>query len=329
MLLTATNAETATLRSSPPSEMMRRCSYCGVGILLLVARDHVHSQQRYLSISPVEVQMRVVNLHLDRSTVLEISRLRGQMIPIKRERPVTFDDPNSFVIRITSAEVAISTRTLADLLNQRVFNYRDAPLKKITISTDQGKIVEKGLMHKVMDIPFEVKGTLDVNAAGDVRLRAGRVEAAHVSAKELLHLFGGDLSKLVNLKQDRGVRIEGDDILLSPATILPPPKIEGTVTGVRVEGDRIVLTFGAATSTGLRPPFKAASYIYHRGGVLRFGKLTMTDSDLELVNYPPHSPFDFSLPDYNRQLVAGYSNNTVNHGLIVFMPDLKSLPANR
>jgi hypothetical protein len=109
---------------------MRRCSYCGVGILLLVARDHAHSQQRYLSISPVEVQMRVVNLHLDRSTVLEISRLRGQMIPIKRERPVTFDDPNSFVIRITSAEVAISTSTLADLLNQRVSNYPGAPLKK-------------------------------------------------------------------------------------------------------------------------------------------------------------------------------------------------------
>jgi len=39
-----------------------------------------------------------------------------------------------------------------------------------------------------------------------------------------------------------------------------------------------------------------------RSGVLRFGKLTMTDSDLELVNDPPGSPFDFSPSDYNVSL---------------------------
>jgi hypothetical protein len=55
----------------------------------------------------------------------------------------------------------------------------------------------------------------------------------------------------------------------------------------------------------------------------------MAGSDLELVNDPPRSPFDFSLPDYNRQHVAGYSKNTVVHGLIVFMPDLSALPTGR
>jgi hypothetical protein len=143
--------------------------------------------------------------------------------------------------------------------------------------------------------------------------------------KGLLHLFGEDLSKLINLKQDRGVKLAGDDILLDPGGMLPPPRIQGKVTGVRIEGQQIVLTFGSGAVKDLSPPFKAGSYIYHRGGVLRFGKLTMTDSDLELVNDPPHSPFDFSLPDYDRQLVAGYSKNTPAHGLVVFMPDLKSL----
>jgi hypothetical protein len=151
------------------------------------------------------------------------------------------------------------------------------------------------------------KAPLDVNAAGEVRLHAEKIEAAHISAKGLLHLFGEDLSKLINLKQDRGVRIEGNDIFLSPGKMLPPPKIEGKVIGVRIDGHRLVLTFGSADSTELTPPLKAESYIYHRRGVLRFGKLTMTDSDLELVNDPRHSPFDFSLPDYNRPLVAGYS----------------------
>jgi hypothetical protein len=50
----------------------------------------------------------------------------------------------------------------------------------------------------------------------------------------------------------------------------------------------------------------------------------MTDSDLEIVDNSPSTPFDFSLPDYNRQLVAGYSKNTLTNGLIVFMPNLST-----
>jgi hypothetical protein len=77
------------------------------------------------------------------------------------------------------------------------------------------------------------------------------------------------------------------------------------VTAVRIEGDRIVQTFGPDNTKALVPHYRARNYIYHRGGVLRFGRLTMTDSDLEIVDQSPSTPFDFSLPDYNRQLVAG------------------------
>jgi hypothetical protein len=65
--------------------------------------------------------------------------------------------------------------------------------------------------------------------------------------------------------------------------------------------------------------------MYHRGGVLRFGKLTMSDADLEIVSESQHTPFEFSLADYNRQLTAGYSKNTISHGLIVFMRDFSQL----
>ncbi len=102
-------------------------------------------------------------------------------------------------------------------------------------------------------------------------------------------------------------------------------RIEGRATAVRIEGDRIVQTFGSKNTKALVPPYKARNYIYYRGGVLRFGKLTMTDADLEIVDQSPSTPFDFSLPDYNRQLVAGYSKNTRTNGLIVFMPDLATL----
>jgi hypothetical protein len=295
-------------------------------LLLLVEGNPANSQQLVIPISPVEVQMRAVNLHLNRTTVLEVVQLRGQMTPTRREQPVTFDDVNSFTIRIRSAEIAVSSGTLSDLLNQ-VFASTGTPLRKISIDINEGKVTEKGILHKGIDMPFVIEGTLDVGATGELRLHAKHVEAAHIPVKSLMHLFGEDLSRLINIKRDRGVRFEGDDVFLDPGNLLPPPKIEGKVTKIRTEANRVILTFGSGGAKDLDPPFKAASYIYHRGGVLRFGKLTMLDSDLELVSSPPHAPFDFSLPDYNRQLVAGYSKNTSAHGLIVFMPDLKALPS--
>ena len=51
----------------------------------------------------------------------------------------------------------------------------------------------------------------------------------------------------------------------------------------------------------------------------------MNDADLEIVSESQRTPFDFSLPDYNRQLTAGYSKNTISHGLIVFMRDFALL----
>jgi hypothetical protein len=206
-----------------------------------------------------------------------------------------------------------------------VFAYPGAPLKEIVITTERGRLKQRGVVHKGIDLPFEVEGKLDVTADGEIRFHVDKVSSAHIPFKGLLHLFGEDLSKFINLKRDRGVTVEGDNILLNPGRMLPPPRIEGLVTAVQIEGDRLVQTFRSRDTKALVLPYKAQNYIYHKGGVLRFGKLTMTDADLEIVDQTPLTPFDFSLPDYNRQLVAGYSKNTPTHGLIVFMPDFATL----
>lgn len=296
------------------------CLFAGSGVL--------HSQQGFPAEQtsvPVALQMQNVNLHLNASIVLQIRQLKGEMRAIRSGEPVTFDDLNSFETQISSGEIAISTKTLSDLLNQQVFAYRGAPLKNLTVTIDHGRVKETGTMHKGIDLPFEIEGTLDVTANGEIRLHADKISSAHVPFKGLMHLFGEDLAKLIHIKKDHGVAIEGDDIFLDPTRMLPAPRIRGRVTAIRVEGDLIVQTFGSPGGKLMIPPYKASNYLYHRGGVLRFGKLTMTDADLEIVDESPNSPFEFSLPDYNRQLVAGYSKNTLSHGLIVFMPDLTTV----
>ena len=77
--------------------------------------------------------------------------------------------------------------------------------------------------------------------------------------------------------------------------------------------------------TALTLPSPAArNYVYFGGGSITFGKLTMRDADLQLIDADPRDPFDFS-QRYNAQLVAGYSKNTPAKGLKTYMPDFDDL----
>jgi hypothetical protein len=77
----------------------------------------------------VQVQMRNVALHVDDATILQIARLRGALVSTEKGRPPIFDDKNSFVVRIDSAEIALTMESLTRLLNNHVFHYEGSPLK--------------------------------------------------------------------------------------------------------------------------------------------------------------------------------------------------------
>jgi hypothetical protein len=137
-----------------------------------------------------------------------------------------------------------------------------------------------------------------------------------------MKILGLELEKLVKLRQDRGVRIAGNDLLISADRMLPPPQIQGNVKAVRLEQGRMVLTFGSPGQPALSPPDRSSpNYMYYQGGTLAFGRLTMRDTELEIVDADPRDPFDFFLDHYNEQLVAGYDENLPDHGLLVHMPD--------
>ena len=63
----------------------------------------------------------------------------------------------------------------------------------------------------------------------------------------------------------------------------------------------------------------------YRGAQLRFGKLTMSDTDLTLIDLDPKDPFDFYLEHYQDQLVAGYTKTTGSFGLRSYFRDYNKL----
>jgi hypothetical protein len=104
--------------------------------------------------------------------------------------------------------------------------------------------------------------------------------------------------------------------------------VEGRVGEIEVNDSEIVQTFVPARGhvpAALKPPRERGNYMFFRGGTLSFGKLTMRDADLLIMDAEPTDPFDFFLDHYAAQLVAGYSRATLDKGLIVTVPDYRKI----
>jgi hypothetical protein len=290
------------------------------------APGHLAAQAAEASV--VQVQMRHVDFHLDSTVVLHIQRLRGALHRHTPDEPPLLDDKSSFTLAIDSARIGISPQALTDLLNRYTFAYPGSPLHHLRVTIEQGQLRQEGRLHGVS---FSVLGDLTLTPEGELRLHPTDIKAVGVKVGGLMKFFGLHLQKLVNTTQAKGVRIEKDDFFLSPTELLPPPRVEGRVTEITVTDSDIVQVFTpkeeAKPASTLTLPRPADNYMFFRGGTLRFGKLTMRDTDLLIVDAEPATPFDFFLERYNQQLVAGYSRNTPDHGLIVTMPDYGKLTA--
>jgi hypothetical protein len=234
-----------------------------------------------------------------------------------------FDDQRSFTLRIDSGEIAMTPASLSRLLNDHVFAYEGSPLRDIDVSIENGHLKQKGTLKKGLPVPFTIVAELSASADGRIRVHPTDIKAAGIPSERLMKILGIELDDLMNSNRSHGVQILENDLLLDPSRLLPSPGLSGRLTAVRLESDRIVERFGSGARGRLsvEADRRARNYMYYRGGSLRFGKLTMSDTDMQLIDADPSDPFDFSPPQYVKQLVAGYSKNTTSGGLRVFMPD--------
>ncbi|MDP9206145.1 MAG: hypothetical protein M3P12_11965 [Gemmatimonadota bacterium] len=285
--------------------------------------DRTHTGSRSLpgaEDTVTHVSMRKVNFFVIPTAALRIRTMRGKIRSL-RGGPVVFDDKNSFVIHLDYAEIGLNGTDITNLMNKYIFAYPGAPLKQLKVHTSGSQIVQSGVMHKVLDIPFEITADVSVTPEGLIRLHPVKTRILGADGDKLMRAFGLSLQKILHLSRAKGVTVKGNDLFLDPVRILPPPAIEGHATAIRVEGDQLVQTFGAeAESTPLAPPEPSASaYMFFKGGTLHFGKLLMLDAEMQIVDLRPTDLFSFDLDRYKEQLVAGYERTLPSMGLLVYM----------
>jgi hypothetical protein len=276
------------------------------------------------------MEMRNVDLHVDPRNVMHVRSLRGQVVPAAANTVPWLDQPTSFHIRATSGTVALDGDGVTALLNENAFNYPGAPIKGLRVRIDSGEVVQSGTLHKGVDIPFTMWAKPVLLADGRLQLHPDRLRILGVNGLALMHALHLHLDSMMDLSKAHGVSVKGDDLFIDPLAIIPPPTVTGRLTAVRIEGAQLVQEFARTADDSIfgrfvQPDSGSRNFVYFRGGRLRFGKLTMTDTDLLINDADESDPFDLYFAEYNKQLVAGHTKNTANYGLRTWMVDYGKL----
>jgi len=273
----------------------------------------------------VEVDMRNVDLHITPQIEFQVRHLRGRFVAVGARSAPYLDDPSSYTVAVDTGEVAVDLPSLNAIVNRALARAR-SNVRRVEISVDdKGQIRQKGVMKQGINVPFDMKASVGVTPDGLIRIHTESVKGFGVPVNPLLKVLRVKTDDLIRVDPGHGIRVEGNDLLLDLSQLLPPPGFYGQLTSVRVDRGVLIQVFGSGAARTISPTATAKNHIYWRGGQLAFGKLTMTETDLELVDEDPQDSFDFSVDRWNEQLVAGYSKTTADRGLRAHMPDFNDL----
>ena len=273
---------------------------------------------------PLQVHMSNVDLRVAPDVTLHVRQLSGQFVSASGRIPY-LDDTHSYEVLVDSGEVALDTASLNALM-ARVLGQGQSNLDKLRITfTEDGALQQKGTLDKAINIPFNTKGAVSVTPDGRIRVKTTSMKGFGLPLKPVMSLFRVEMDDLVKVKPGIGVVVADNDLILDPSQLLTSPHIKGRLSAVRVEHGSLVQVFGSGDAKPVSPRALSRNHIYWRGAQLSFGKLIMNDTDLELVDMDQNDPFDFSIGDWNAQLIAGYSKTLPDKGLRAFMPDYHDL----
>lgn len=277
-----------------------------------------------LSAQPTRIQMANVHFRYTPSLSVNIAALEGSLLPAPNHEIVSFNDPASFSIAIDSAEIRMSPSQLESLMNDWLLRSPKAQLKNLRISIEGDKLRIRGTMKKGIHFGFDSLADPGITSDNRIRFSIRKIKAVGIPVKGLMDSLGLEMDNLVSQKGLNGMSVDKDSFLIDPQTAFPAPHIRGKLAGVRVAGGVLVITFGSGIPHVAHPP--ARNYMAMRGGSIQYGRDTMTNADLIMIDTTPADAFDFYLHDYWCQIVAGTIKATPVQGWIVHTVDYSKLP---
>ena len=262
-----------------------------------------------------------LRLHQGPNFRIYVQWLRGQMQQAHKGVTPSFDDPESFYLNVTNGVIRAN---LGDICNYLNAAGGKSPLRDINITGVGSQVKITGKLHKLITLPVELSGTILPASGNRLQMHITKIDLLKIPFKALLSGFHVKLSDLVGSTKIAGVEVKDNDIFFDPELLLPPPHIRGSLTKVSMASPDLEAVYGNATQDVERVE-RWRNFLSLEHGSLRFGKLTMTDVDLLMIDISQDDWFDLDLANYQEQLISGYTRITPQAGLQIFMPNFSDV----
>lgn len=265
--------------------------------------------------------------HTGTKVKLKVKWLRGTMYANAPDRPASLDDTKSFRFEIDEGLIGVNLSELSGFLKEGVL--KDAALRNARVSPDNGRLKITGTLKKLVPIPVQMIASLGVSPdRKHVRMHVEKLSALKIPMKGLLGAFKLKIGDLFDPKGKEGIDVHEDNIDLDVNKLLPPPRAEGVLTDVKVSPNGDLMEYYGKPHEEVIRRKQWQNFMRLRGGTVNFGKLTMHNTDLLMVDTSQGDWLNFDVNRYQDQLVNGTTRITPEAGLQIFIPDINKLPKN-
>ena len=274
------------------------------------------------------INLRNVKFHWTGDYFIRTEDADIKVAPRGGEGVFNLDDSSSYVLEIIRGAVTAELPVLEKLFNERTLNYPGAALKNIRLSVEgpagDERLVMRGEMRFGAWIDFTVRARLSVDrTANRILVKSESISAMGLPfAKGIIDLSGLTLEKLVTIRGNRGITIAGNDLVIDPFVLFPPPVYSGCLDGVTVSGNGLALTFRTVENFSFPArPQGARNDVFLVGGVVKLAAMRLVFSRTQIVDSMQADDFEFNINDYFRQISRSSTRITGDGSVVVTMPD--------
>jgi hypothetical protein len=275
-------------------------------------------------VTPTRVYAHNLKLRKGPDFRIYVPWLNGEMRRTNKHVNPSFDEPESFVLEVQRGIVHANIGDISHYLNTGAV--AGSPLTNISLAGNGNQISLHGTVHKLhIPLPIGLEGTISPAPGGRIHLHVDKLSVLKLPVKGLLGDFHVSVADLMGKTRIAGIESSENDLYFDTQRLLPAPHIHGILTRIVVKNPDIEVMYGDAQNDVARTE-QWHNFLALKGGSLDFGKLTMHNVDLIMIDASKDAWFDLDLVNYQAQLVNGYTRMTPQAGLEIFMPDLDELP---
>lgn len=271
-----------------------------------------------------------VVFRLDKDIAMFLEDMNADVVLKDPTMPYVPANKTEYSLQIHQARVRKGPAAMEALMNKYIFTGPDSPIKDVKMAFKGDKIVMSGKMKKGIWVGFEMEGTLEPTPDGKIVMTPTVVKSMGLRVDGLMSLMGLEMQKLLKMQEEKGLVMDGNQIIMDPSKMYPPPALVGRVTNVYIANGQFHCEFndGKARPWPDVPVKNQRSMLLMWGGDILINKTLVLDAKMQILDATPDTPMVYALDFYREQLEAGYTVSTRAGHMITYGPDINTWTGN-